>query len=140
MKKTALVLGILTLWLVSTRACLARSVPEPSAQEIDEFLSSLYSRHEPGAAVIVTKGENVVLRRGYGVSDMVTMSPIVPSTMFWLGSISKQFAAAGILLLVQEGRVRLSDPITRFIPEFPQFFSHISIENLLTHTSGLRNF
>ncbi len=140
MKKTVLVLGILTLWLASTRACLARSVPEPSAQEIEEFFSSLYSRDEPGAAVIVTKGENVVLRRGYGVSDLATMSPIVPSTMFWLGSISKQFAAVGILLLVQEGRVRLSDPITRFIPEFPRLFSHVSIENLLTHTSGLRNF
>lgn len=107
---------------------------------IDEFLSAYYSSVEPGASVIVSRGEEVVLRKGYGVVNAQTMAPVQPETVFWLGSISKQFAAMALLLLVEEGRVSLSDPITLFFPEWPRFFSHVSVEHLLTHTSGLRNY
>jgi len=134
---TKLLHALLLSLLVGGASSFAFATPD--GQYIDNSITSHYPSSEPGAVVIVAKEGSVILRKGYGVSA-IGGSPIQPSTVFRVGSISKQFTAMGILLLVQDGKMSLSDPVTRYFPEFPRFMSAISIENLLTHTSGLQNY
>ncbi len=130
----------LLLFLLRSSAASALDSSNITGQVIDSFVASLYPAYEPGAAVIVAKEGETLLRKGYGVSAIGSAAPIQPNTVFRLGSISKQFTAMGILLLVQDGVLSLSDPVTKFFPEFPRFLSSISVEHLLTHTSGFRNY
>jgi D-alanyl-D-alanine carboxypeptidase len=135
----SVILALLFFLLGSSAAC-ATAKANIAEQILDDFLASLYPASEPGAAVIVAKEGRVLLRKGYGLSDVRSAATIQPTTVFRVGSISKQFTAAGILLLVQDRIISLSDPLTKFFPEYPRFFGSVTVEHLLTHTSGLRNY
>jgi D-alanyl-D-alanine carboxypeptidase len=112
-----------------------------AGQVIDTFIASFYPASEPGAAVVVAKEGETLLRKGYGIySTIGGAAPLQPTTAFRVGSLSKQFTAVGILLLVQARVISLSDPVTKFFPEFPRFLESVTVEHLLAHTSGLRNY
>jgi D-alanyl-D-alanine carboxypeptidase len=108
------------------------------AQEIDTLLRQTYRPDEPGAAVIVVKDGSVILRGGYGMANLELGVAIEPDMVFRLGSVTKQFTAVVILMLVEEGKLRLDDDITRFLPGYPTHGYHITVEHLLTHTSGIK--
>jgi CubicO group peptidase (beta-lactamase class C family) len=91
-------------------------------------------------AVLVARGSEVILSRGYGSANLEWNVPNTPSTKFRLGSITKQFTAASILLLEERGKLTLDDPIRKYLPEAPKVWDAITIFNLLTHTSGIPNF
>ncbi len=117
--------------------------PEKESQptnEIDTLFSGLISEHEPGAAVIVVKDGRVVFERGYGVTDLRTLRPIDSQTNFRLASITKQFTAAAVMLLVRDGRLRYEDSLTDIFPDFPEYGRAMTIGHLLTHTSGLADY
>ena len=111
-----------------------------SSTQIDEVFASLKSSNAPGAAVLVIRHEHVVVRRGYGVTDLRTRHPIEPNTNFRLASFTKQFTATCIMLLVHDGKVRYDDRLTDIFPEFPAYGKAITIRNLLNHTSGLPDY
>jgi len=107
---------------------------------MDAMLSGAYQPGAPGAAVLVMKDGVPLLRKGYGLANLELGVPIRPEMVFRIGSITKQFTAVGILMLVKEGKLALDDEITRFLPDYPTHGQKITIENLLTHTSGIQSY
>jgi CubicO group peptidase (beta-lactamase class C family) len=110
------------------------------ADALDEVFAPYAKPAVPGCAVgVARKGEPPVLR-GYGQADLEHGVAITPDTVFEAGSVSKQFTATAILLLVQEGKLALSDDIRKYLPEMPAYAAPITIDHLLQHTSGLRDW
>ncbi|HYP26106.1 MAG TPA: serine hydrolase [Blastocatellia bacterium] len=94
----------------------------------------------PGCAVAVSQQGKVVVNRAYGSADLERDVPLGPSSIFDVGSVRKQFVAAAVLLLVEEGRLSLSDDIRKHFPELPDYGHKITLDHLLTHTSGIRDW
>ena len=109
-------------------------------KSIDDILSAYQSSDNPGASVLVFKDDKIVFKKGYGVSNVSTKEAINPNTNFRLASVTKQFTAMSILLLVQKGRLKLEDPLKKYFPSFPAYGKDIKIKHLLTHTSGLMDY
>ncbi|HEX3109741.1 MAG TPA: serine hydrolase domain-containing protein, partial [Thermoanaerobaculia bacterium] len=103
---------------------------------IDGYLSSLTSKGFAGAVLLEDKGE-VLLDKGYGAADRTSGRPVTTATGFDIGSLVKPFTAAAILKLESRGKLRRSDPISRFFPSAPPDKAHITVQQLLEHTSGL---
>lgn len=93
----------------------------------------------PGLQISVRKRGVTAFSRGFGQANIETATPMTPATVCRIGSVSKQFTAAGILLLVQDGKVSLDDPLSRFLPDFPNA-ERLTIRRLLSHTAGLGNY
>ncbi len=94
----------------------------------------------PGCALGLYDRGKVIYSKGYGMADLTWGIPITASTVFDIGSTSKQFAAASIILLANEGKLQLSDDVRKYIPELPTYGSTITIDHMLRHTSGLRDY
>ena len=90
--------------------------------------------------VLVARGTDVILNKGYGSANLEWDIPNTPTTRFRLGSITKQFTAASILLLEERGKLKLEDAIKKYVPDAPAAWDGITIFNLLTHSSGIPNF
>ena len=113
---------------------------DPRAKQVDAVFSRLISAGEPGAAVLVVKDGRVVFERGYGVAELRTFRPIDSRTNFRLASVSKQFTAAAVMLLVRDGRLNYEDRLADIFPGFPEYGRDITIRRLLNHTSGLPDY
>lgn len=113
---------------------------DPSLAAIDSMLAALYPANEPGAAVLVAHEGRVLMRKAYGSANVELGVPLRPEHVFRLGSITKQFTAVATLMLVEEGKVSLDDEITRFLPDYPVQGRRITVEHLLTHTSGIQSY
>jgi len=109
-------------------------------QTIDDLIQETYKATEPGAAVIVVKDGEVVFRKGHGMANLELGVPIEPDMVFRIGSITKQFTAVAILMLVEQGKLSLNDSISKFLPDYPTQGHVITVEHLLTHTSGIKNY
>jgi CubicO group peptidase (beta-lactamase class C family) len=107
---------------------------------VDAIFASLRSRDLPGAAVLVIQNGQVVFERGYGVTDLRTHRPIDERTDFRLASVTKQFTAMAIMLLVHDGKLRYESRLTDIFPDFPDYGREITIRQLLNHTSGLKDY
>jgi CubicO group peptidase (beta-lactamase class C family) len=116
----------------------------PSNSEIgayaDRLLSSAYPAGQPGAAVLIVRDGQTVLRKGYGMANLELGVPVAPDMVFELGSVTKQFTAAAILLLQERGQLRVEDDVTKYLPDYPTHGQTITLENLLTHTSGIPSY
>lgn len=110
------------------------------ARQIETFLAGVYSDEEPGAAIIVTREGEVAYRGAFGMANIELGVPLEPEMVFRLGSITKQFTAAAILLLEEAGKLAVSDSITDYLPAYPTNGHTITIEHLLTHTSGIYSY
>jgi CubicO group peptidase (beta-lactamase class C family) len=106
---------------------------------VDELFQKMDTTVTPGCALAVVKDGRILYERGYGMADLDHNVPITPSTVFHVASMSKQFTAASIVLLAQEGKLSLDDPVRKYIPELPDFGVPITIRQLIHHTSGLRD-
>src|SRR4051794_8162395 len=108
------------------------------ADDLDEFVTGVIrERHIPAVSLAVVKDGRLVRSAGYGVADLEHGVGAVPETVYKLGSVSKQFIAAGIMLLVQDRKLALTDTVGTFLPDAPASWGGISVRHLLTHTSGL---
>lgn len=129
------------LLLASTIAPAVASVAAtPTATAIDTLLKGAFVPDRPGAAVIVVKDGRTLFRRAYGMADLELGVPLQPDMVFRLGSITKQFTAAAILMLAEEGKLSLQDPIEKHLAGYPTQGHVITIEHLLTHTSGIQSY
>jgi CubicO group peptidase (beta-lactamase class C family) len=90
--------------------------------------------------VLVAKDGRPLINRGYGSANLEWKIPNSPMTKFRLGSVTKQFTAASILLLEERGKLKIQDPVKNYLPDAPAAWDQITIFNLLTHTSGIPNF
>jgi CubicO group peptidase (beta-lactamase class C family) len=119
-------------------ATVASSTSNDLRDVLDSYLKRAWA-HGFSGTVLVAEGHNVVLRGAYGEVDRSTGSPLTADTAFDIASLDKQFIAAAVLRLEEMGKLRTSDPITRFFDFVPQQKSEITVHQLLSHTSGLAN-
>ena len=110
------------------------------SSQIDSIFQPLVTADSPGFAVGVMQGGRLVFSRCYGLADLTKQQSITPATDFRLASVTKQFTAMAVMLLVHDGKLRYDDTLTKVFPEFPTYGSQITIRNLLTHTSGLKHY
>ena len=110
------------------------------AEQLNAIAAKYYKANEPGATVIVVKNGKTVLRSSYGMANAIEKIPMKADDVMRLGSITKQFTAVGIMMLVDEGKISLSDKLSKFIPDYPEAGNQITVEHLLTHTSGVPNY
>jgi CubicO group peptidase (beta-lactamase class C family) len=120
--------------------CAVAVSAQVSAGKIDAVFAPLKSGNAPGAAVLVVHDGKAAFRRGYGVADLRTLTPIDARTNFRLASFTKQFTAACIMLLARDGKLHYDDHLTDFFPEFPAYGKAIAVRHLLNHTSGLPDY
>ncbi len=138
--KKEILLSITTFFLCTTLIIALPGNPEQQKAEIDEYLSSIYRPNMPGAAVLAVKNGKIILRKGYGQADMELNVPVNPEMVFRIGSITKQFTSVGIMMLVEEGKVKLEDLITVYLPEYPLKGRKVTVWHLLNHTSGIKSY
>ena len=108
--------------------------------ELDKLLSEQYKAPEPGCAAIVAQKGKIVYMKAFGMANLELNVPMKPDMVFRIGSMTKQFTAISILLLMELGKLDLQDEITKFIPDYPTQGYRITVENLLTHTSGIKSY
>lgn len=105
---------------------------------IDQYIQAeMKGRMIPGLALVIIKNGDIVKMKGYGFANLEHDVPVTPDTVFELASVTKQFTATAIMVLVEEGKVRLDDPINRYLPSSPNQWKAITVRHLLTHTAGL---
>jgi CubicO group peptidase (beta-lactamase class C family) len=124
----------LVLLLVAT-PCLAQDTAR-----MEEVVQSYVRDKSFMGAVLVARGTDIILNKGFGSANLEWNVPNTPTTKFRLGSITKQFTAASILLLEERGKLKLEDPIKKYVADAPAAWDGITIFNLLTHSSGIPNF
>ncbi|MCA9263606.1 MAG: beta-lactamase family protein, partial [Planctomycetales bacterium] len=106
---------------------------------LDQFLTKMTSPTEPGVAVLFARDGKLLYSRGWGLADLSHDVAISPHTKFRIGSVTKQFAAAGILKLQEQGRLSVRDKVSQYFLEFPRG-DEVTLHHLLTHTSGIKSF
>jgi CubicO group peptidase (beta-lactamase class C family) len=121
-------------------AAAASPSPEDLRALADAVLAESYAADGPGAAVVIMQGGKIVYQGGRGMADIGGSRTITPDTVFRLGSITKQFAAAVIVQLAQEGKLSLDEPLAKFIPDYPPPGATATVRQLLQHTSGIQSY
>ena len=118
---------------------LLRAVPA-AADPVSDFVNAYIKRNQvPGAAVLVRQNGKVVLSQGYGMANLEHNVPVKPETIFQSGSIGKQFTATAVMMLVDQKKLSVDDPVSKYL-DVPETWSAIKIRHLLTHTSGLGDY
>ena len=110
------------------------------SQAIDSLFSEWDKPGTPGCALGIIQDGELVYAKGYGLANMEYDIPISPSSVFRIGSTSKQFTAACIVLLAEKGKLSLDDNLKGFFPDFPDYAKEITVRHLLNHTSGIRDY
>ncbi|MCU1261924.1 MAG: beta-lactamase [Bryobacterales bacterium] len=107
---------------------------------MNQIVQSYVADHKFMGTVLVARGSQVLFSKGYGSANLEWEAPNLPNTKFRLGSVTKQFTAASILLLEERGKLSVNDPVKKYLPDAPAAWDKITIFHLLTHTSGIPNF
>jgi CubicO group peptidase (beta-lactamase class C family) len=111
------------------------------ADEVDDYVNAhLAQRHIPGLSLAVVRGGKVEKLAGYGLANVELNVPVTPDTMFQIQSVTKTFTSTAILMLVEEGKIALDDPVAKYLDGTPESWNKITIRNLLSHTSGIKDF
>lgn len=108
--------------------------------EFDKLLQETFKPGGPGAAVLVAKKDQVIYQKAFGMANLELDVPLKPGHVFRIGSITKQFTCAAIMQLEEQGKLSLQDDLTKFIPDYPTQGKKITVEHLLTHTSGIKSY
>src|SRR5690606_11271445 len=120
--------------------CATGGTPMQSSPDPVDALMHDYTGDVPGAAVLVLHDGQPLVRRGYGLADLDAATPVTPGTNFRLASVSRQFTAAAIALLAQDGKLSLDDPVRKWLPSLPASTDAITLRHLVTHGSGLIDY
>lgn len=126
--------------LASVLAALSLAVAA-SADPVDDYVrAQLGARHLPGVSLAVVQDGKIVKAAGYGLASLELNAPASERTVYEIGSISKQFAADAVLLLAEDGKLSLDDPLSKYLLKTPPAWSAITLRHVLTHTAGLPDF
>ena len=118
---------------------LAGQQTAPTA--VNQYVAAEMSRqHIPGISIAVVRNDSVLLRRGYGLANVELGVPASDSTVYQSGSLGKQFTAAAVVMLAEQGRLSLDDRISKWLPEGGPAWKDITVRQLLTHTSGMAEY
>ncbi|MEI6738733.1 MAG: serine hydrolase [Gemmatimonadaceae bacterium] len=118
-----------------------RREPLPAAAAVDTLVRrTMETARIPGLAIAVVRRGEVLTARGYGVAELENGTPVTDATMFQSGSLGKQFTAAGVLALVEDGKIALDSSVRRYLPEVPATWQPITIRHLLSHRGGVPDY
>jgi CubicO group peptidase (beta-lactamase class C family) len=112
-----------------------------AADAIDQVVrAAMLKQHIPGLALLVSRGGKPIRAQGYGLSSVELQVPVKPETIFQSGSVGKQFTATAVMMLVEEGKVGLEDPLTKYFPDAPATWKQVTVRELLSHTGGFTDY
>jgi len=133
-------LSIALVYISALTSVLAQApAPDPTAR-MQQIIQSYVDNKQFMGTILVVKDGKTLINQGYGSADLEWSIPNTPSVKFRLGSLTKQFTAAYILLLAERGKLNIEDPIGKYLPDAPLTWKDVTIYNLLTHTSGVPSF
>jgi CubicO group peptidase (beta-lactamase class C family) len=125
---------------LATLSILIATAPA-HADAVDDYIQTeMKNRHIPGLSVAVVKDGTPIKIRGYGLANVEHEVPATEHTIYQSGSVGKQFTATLVMMLVEEGKVGLDDPVSKYFPEAPAAWKDITVRHLLTHTSGIPDY
>ncbi|HEU4597233.1 MAG TPA: serine hydrolase domain-containing protein [Pyrinomonadaceae bacterium] len=131
----------LTSKLLAAFALLLCVGAQTLADEVDRRIEAqMRKRHVPGLSLAVLRGGKIIKARGYGFANLELQVAATPETVFEVGSLTKQFTAAAVMLLVEEGKVSLDDPAGKHLAGLPDVWGGVTVRHLLTHTSGIKTY
>jgi CubicO group peptidase (beta-lactamase class C family) len=107
---------------------------------VDQIFGAYDKATSPGCALGVIQDGNFIYRKGYGMASLELGVPLSPQSVFYMGSVSKQFTAAGVVLAAEQGFLSLDDDVRKYVPELPDYGHAITLRQMLHHTSGFRDF
>ncbi len=108
---------------------------------VDRYIQAeMQKRHIPGLALLVARNGQITRAQGYGFSNLELQVPVKPETIFQSGSMGKQFTATAVMMLVEQGKVGLDDPLTKYFPGAPAAWAQVTVRNLLSHTAGFTDY
>ena len=134
----ATLLAFTLLFALVPNPAFASDGPKES-KDVDSVFADLTKPGSPGCALAVARDGKTIYAKGYGLANIEQNVAITPTAVFDIGSTSKQFTAASILLLEQQGKLSINDDVRKYIPELPDYGHKITLLHLLNHTSGLRD-
>jgi CubicO group peptidase (beta-lactamase class C family) len=121
--------------------CAITTFAAETPDKIDEYVAAeMQKQHVPGVSIAVVKNGEVVRLKGYGLANVEHQVPVEPKTIFQSGSVGKQFTAMAVMMLVEDGKLNLEDPINKYFTDAPSTWSNIRVRNLLSHTSGIPDY
>jgi CubicO group peptidase (beta-lactamase class C family) len=128
--------GSLVLALLLALPALAQS---PAS--IDAYIhSEMDKQHIPGLSLLIARDGKIIRAQGYGFSNVELQVPVKPETVFQSGSVGKQFTATAVMMLVEEGKIHLDDPITNYFKDAPAAWRQVTVRELLSHTAGFTDY
>jgi CubicO group peptidase (beta-lactamase class C family) len=117
------------------------TAPVGAENALDQLIhAEMEKQHIPGVSVLVARSGTILRAQGYGLSNVELQVPVKPETVFQSGSVGKQFTATAVMMLAEEGKVRLDDPIKRYIKESPATWNQVTVRELLSHTAGFTDY
>ena len=134
--KTPLISSSLFFFLILSSSLFSQNLE----QQIDAIASKNYPEDGPGISILVAKDGKEIYKKAFGKASLELDVPMTPENVFEIGSITKQFTAVAILMLEEQGKLKISDDITKYISDYPTNGKTITIHNLLNHTSGIKSY
>ena len=120
---------------------LQAAAAAPPEDEAARFVrAAMAKQHIPGLALLVSRGGLPIRTQGFGLAHVELQVPVSPKTIFQSGSVGKQFTATAVMMLVEEGKIGLQDPLTRYFPDAPAWWGQVTIRELLSHTAGFTDY
>jgi CubicO group peptidase (beta-lactamase class C family) len=133
----ALVLLALVPLLVAAQSARSDATQDAAGNYVRE---EMQRQHIPGLALLVSRGGKIVRAEGFGLANVELQAPVKPETIFQSGSVGKQFTATAVMMLVEESKVSLDDPLTKYFPDAPVTWKEVSVRELLSHTAGFGDY
>ncbi len=130
-------------FVMATSASVAQAqlTNDSLARSIDDYvLGVIQKRHIPGVSVAIVKNGKLLQAKGYGLANVELSVPATEKTVYQLASVTKQFTATAIMMLVEQGKLGLGDKISKHLPDLPAAWKEVTIRHLLNHTSGIKSY
>jgi CubicO group peptidase (beta-lactamase class C family) len=128
------------LLLLIVIAFISIGYTQTKEEKIDQLLNKKFNTNTTGAVVLVSKNGKPTYRKAFGLANLESNTKMEVKNVFEIGSMTKQFTAVSILMLVEQGQISLEDEITKFIPDYPTHGQKITVHHLLNHTSGIKSY
>ena len=117
------------------------AMAQAPTHSVDQYIrSEMTKRHIPGLSLLVMRNGKTVQAQGYGFSNLELQVPVKPETIFQSGSMGKQFTATAVMMLVEEGKIHLDDPLTKYFEAAPPAWKQVTVRQLLSHTAGFGDY
>jgi len=146
MQQNPFLIRLVFLWLflipaLSLAQTKSAAQAKRQTEKIDSFVrEKMKSKNIPGLSLAVVREGKIVLAKGYGMANLELSTPANEKTCFLLYSITKSFTAMATMMLVEEGKISLEDPISKYLKDLPAIWNRVTIRQLLNHTSGIKNW